>query len=52
MKTDGIPAGGIKKLVPNFYDKESYILQHKNFQLYLKPGLKLEEIVLELDKSK
>ena len=42
MKAYGIPVGGVKKLVPNFYDKESYILHHKDLKLYSRLGLKLK----------
>ena len=29
-----ISNGNIKKLVPNFFDKEKYVLHYENFQLY------------------
>ena len=33
-----IPIGNFKKLVPNFFDKENYVLHYENFQLYLRLG--------------
>ena len=32
-----------KKLVPNFFDKEKYVLYYENLQLYLRLGLKLKK---------
>ena len=31
-----IPIGNVKKLVPNFFDKETYVIHYENLQLYLK----------------
>ena len=47
-----IPIGNVKKLVPNFFCKENYVLHYENLQLYLRLGLKLREIhhVLEFNK--
>ena len=43
----------LKKLVSNFFDKESYVLHYENLQLYLRLGLKPKQIhcVLELNQS-
>ena len=30
-----IPIGTVKKLVPNFFDKEMYVFYYDNLQLYL-----------------
>ena len=48
-----IPIGNVKKLVPNFFDKEKYVLHYQNVQLYLKLRLKLRKIhrVLEFNQS-
>ena len=48
-----IPTGNVKKLVPNFFDKEKYVLHYENLRLYLRLGLKLKEIyrVLEFNQS-
>ena len=48
-----IPIGNVKILVPNFFDKEKYVLHFENLQLYLKLWLKLEKMhhVLEFDQS-
>ena len=35
-----IPIGTVTKLVPNFFDKENYVLHYENLQLYLRLGLK------------
>ena len=50
-----INIGGAKKLMPNFFDKERYVLQYENLQLYLRRGLKLKKYILikyiELNQS-
>ena len=48
-----IPIGNVKKLAPNFFDKEKYVLHYENLQLYLRLGLKVKEIhhVLEFNQS-
>ena len=40
-----IPIGNVKKLVPNFFDKEKYVLHYENLQLYLRLGLRLEKYI-------
>lgn len=44
----------VKKLVHNLFDLEKYVLHYKNFQLYLRIGLKIQNVdcVLEFDHSK
>ena len=39
-----IPIGNAKKLVPNFFDKEKYMIHYENLKLYLRLGLKLKKI--------
>ena len=48
-----IPIGNVKKLVPNFFDKEKYVLHYENLQLHLRLGLKLKQIhrILEFNQS-
>ena len=48
-----IPIGNVKKLVPNFFDKEKYVIHYKNIQLYLRLGLTLKKIhpILEFNQS-
>ena len=48
-----IPIGKVKKLVPNFFDKEKYVIHYENLQLYLRLRLKLRKInrVLEFSQS-
>ena len=48
-----IPIGNVKKLVPDYFDKEKYGLHYENLQLYLRLGLKLKKIhrVLEFNQS-
>ena len=48
-----IPIGNVKKLVPNFFDKEKYMIHYENWKLYLRLGLKLKNIypVLEFSQS-
>ena len=36
----------LKKLVPNFFDKEIYVIHYENLQLYLRLGLKLKKYVV------
>ena len=44
----------VTKLVPNFFDKEKYILHYKHLQLYSRVELKIKNVncVLEFDQSK
>ena len=48
-----IPIGIVKKLVPNFFDKEKYVLHYKNLHLYLRLRLKPRKIhrVLAFNQS-
>ena len=48
-----ISIGNVKKLVPNFFDKEKYVFHYENLQLYVRLGLKLKNIhcVLEFNQS-
>ena len=48
-----IPIGNVKKLVPDFFDKEKYVIHYDNLKLNLRIGLKLREIhpVLEFNQS-
>ena len=48
-----IPIGNVKKVVPNFFDKENYVLHYEHLPLYLRLGLKLKQIhrVLECNQS-
>ena len=48
-----IPVGNVKKLVPNFFDKEKFVLNYTKLKLYLRLGLKLKNIhrVLEVNQS-
>ena len=45
--------GNVKKMVPNFLDKEKYVLHYKNFHVYLRLRLKQKKVhrVLELNES-
>ena len=48
------PIGNVKKLVPNFFDKEKYVLHYENLQIFLRLGLKLKKIycVLEFNQTR
>ena len=48
-----ISIGNVKKLVPNFFDKEKYVLHYANLQLNLRLGLKPKKIhrVLDFNQS-
>ena len=39
-----IPIDNVKKFLPNFLDKEKYVLHYENLKLYLRLGLKLKNI--------
>ena len=38
-----IPIGNVKKLVPNFFDKEIHVIHYESLKLYLRPGMKLKK---------
>ena len=38
--------GRVKKFVPNFFDKEKYVLHYENLQLYLRLGLELKKYIV------
>ena len=38
-----IPIDNVKKLVPNFLDKEKYVIHYENLKLYIRLGLKLKK---------
>ena len=40
-----IAIGNVKILVPNFFDKEIYVI-HENLKLYLRLGLKLKKYIV------
>ena len=47
-----IPIGNVKKLLPNFFNKEKYVTHSENLELYLRWGLKLKIYrVLEFNQS-
>ena len=48
-----IPIGIVKKLVPNFFNKEKYVIYYEKLKLYLRLGLKLKKIhrILEFKQS-
>ena len=38
-----IPIGNVKKLVPNFFVKEKYVIRYEILKLYLRLGIKLKK---------
>ena len=36
--------GNVKKIVPNFSNKEKYVFNYENLQLYLRLGLKIKKV--------
>ena len=48
-----IPIGNFKKLLPNFFNEEMYVIHYENLKLYLRLELKLRKMyrVLELNQS-
>ena len=39
-----IKVGGVKKLIPNFFDKAKYVVYYKNLLYCLSLGMKLKKI--------
>ena len=39
------PIDNVKKLMPNFFDKEKYVLHHKKLQPHSRLGLKLQKYI-------
>ena len=48
-----IHISNVKKSVPNFFDKEKYVIHYENLQLYLRLGFKLKKkhCILEFNRS-
>ena len=40
------PIGNAKKLIPNVFNKEIYVIHYENLQLYLRLGLKLKTYIV------
>ena len=40
-----IPIENVKKLVPNLFEKEKYVIHYENLKLYLRLGLKLKKYI-------
>ena len=40
-----IPIGNVKKLVPNFFHKEKYVIHYESLQLYVRLVLNLKKYV-------
>ena len=38
-----IPIGNVKKILPNLFGQEKYLIHYENLQIYLRLGLKLKE---------
>ena len=45
--------GSVRKLVPNLYSKEKYVVHHRNLQLYASLGMKIKKIhrVMQFEQS-
>ena len=43
---NNISIGNVEKLVPNYFDKEKYMIQYENVQIYLRLGLKLKKYIV------
>ena len=41
-----IPIGNVKRLVPNLFDKEKYVLHYENLKLCLRLGLKQKKYIV------
>ena len=44
VKEYGIKVGGVNKLVPNLGNKNKYVVNYRNLQLYLSLGMKLVKV--------
>ena len=44
LAPERLKIGGVEKLIPNLWDKESYVVHHETLKLYLKLGLKINKI--------
>ena len=51
LEGEKMKIGSVKKLIPNLYNKEKYVLHYRNLQLYLKLGMKLTKIHRALEFS-
>ena len=40
------PIGNAKKLAPNFFDEEKYVIHYENLKRYLRLGLKVKKYIL------
>ena len=40
-----IPIGTVKILVPNFFDKEKYVLYYQNLPIYLKVSIEAKKLL-------
>ena len=40
-----IPIGNVKKLMPNVFDKERYVILYENFKLYLMLGINIKKYI-------
>ena len=44
LAPERLKINNVEKLIPNLWDKESYVVHYKNLKLYLELGLKLKKI--------
>ena len=44
LAPERLKIGNVEKLIPNLWDKEKYVVHHKNLKLYLELGLKINKI--------
>ena len=42
-----IPIGNVKKIMPNFFNKEKYVLYYENLHFYLRLRLKLKKYIAD-----
>ena len=48
LAPERLQIGNVEKLIPNLWDKEKYVVHHKNLKLYLELGLKINKIHREI----
>ena len=44
LAPERLKIGNVEKLIPNLWDKEKYVVHHKNLKLYLELGLKIKKV--------
>ena len=46
LAVESVEVDGVRKLIPNLYDKEKYVVHHEALRCYLENGMVLKKIYL------